>query len=201
MADPIRFSGAAERNQEPILAMLRDILPASGLVLEIASGTGQHAAAFAAALPNLRWQPSDPDEGARASIAARAAQAGLENLLEPLALNVEKHTWPIESAEAVYCANMIHISPWSAALALLDGAERILAAGAPLILYGPYLRHGVPTSPGNLAFDADLKRRNPAWGIRNLEAVTKVAAIAGFVEQSVHPMPANNLLVVYRRAG
>ncbi len=199
MADSILFSSAAERNQVPILAMLEQVLPNSGVVLEVASGTGQHAAAFAAALPNLRWQPSDPDEGARGSIQARAAQAGLNNLLEPLALDVERHPWPIEKADAVYCANMIHIAPWSASLALLEGAERILGPGAPLILYGPFLRHGVSTAPGNVAFDADLKRRNPAWGIRNLEAVSKVAAIAGFVEQAVFAMPANNLLVVYRR--
>ena len=199
MADPIRFSGAAERNREPILAMLRQILPSNGVVLEIASGTGQHATAFAAALPNVRWQPSDPDDGARASIQARATQAGLTNLLEPLALDVERHPWPITTAEAVYCDNMIHNAPWSASLALLEGAERILGPGAPLILYGPFLRHGVSTAPGNVAFDADLKRRNPAWGIRNLEAVSKVAAIAGFVEQAVFAMPANNLLVVYRR--
>ncbi len=198
MSGPVFFSPSAERNQLPILEAMAPMLPASGVVLEIASGSGQHVMFFASRLPHLQWQPSDPSEQALASIAARLDETPLANVAAPLALDVEK-PWPVTTADAVFCANMIHIAPWRAGFALLEGAAGILGAGAPLILYGPYLQAGIRTAPGNLAFDADLRRRNPDWGIRKLEAVQQAAESVGFESGPVVPMPANNLLVVFRR--
>ena len=171
---------AAERNREPILAVLRRVLPASGVVLEIASGTGQHVTHFAAALPELVWQPSDPAADARASIAAWTAHAGLTNVRAPLELDVERTPWGLDSAQAVLCINMIHISPWTATQALFDGASRLLDSGGVLYLYGPYRRHGAHTSPSNEAFDQQLRSRNPAWGVRNMEAVVALGEAQGF---------------------
>ena len=198
------FSPSAERNREPILAALAPLLPATGLVLEIASGTGQHVMHFAAALPSLVWQPSDPSEQALVSINARlieSARSGepVANVLAPLQLDVEQTQWPIEQADVVYCANMIHIAPWSAGFALLEGTSRVLSKNGLLALYGPFLRHDVPTAPGNLAFDRDLRSRNPAWGIRQLQAVQQAADELGLKSMSVTEMPANNLLVEFRR--
>jgi hypothetical protein len=190
---------AVARNRDPILAVLRDILPAAGTVLEIASGTGEHAVHFAAALPHLAWQPSDPDAQARRSIAAHAAQAGLANLLAPLELDASAPIWPIARADAVVSINMIHISPWRATQGLMAGAARLLAAGALLYLYGPYRQHGLHTAPSNAAFDASLRARDPEWGVRDLEAVVALAAEQGFALQRTVPMPANNLSVVFRR--
>lgn len=186
---------AAARNREPILAVLRRVLPEQGLVLEVASGTGQHAAHFAVALPGVVWQPSDPDPAHRASTAAWTE--GMPNVRPPLDLDTGRWPWPVDRADAVVCSNMIHIAPWAACLGLLGGAAECLPAGAPLVLYGPYRRGGAHTAPSNAAFDADLRARNPDWGVRDLEAVA--AAAAGFVLEEVVEMPANNLTVVFRR--
>lgn len=196
--DPRRVAPAAARNRDPILAVLRRVLPPSGLVLEVASGTGEHAAHFAAALPALRFQPSDPDPASRASIDAWCA--GLPNVRPALALDAAAAKWPLDHADAVLCINMVHISPWAATLGLLRGAARLLPPGGPLVLYGPYRRAGVPTAPSNDAFDADLRARNPAWGLRQLEEVAAEAAAAGFGLPEIVEMPANNLTVIFRRA-
>jgi cyclopropane fatty-acyl-phospholipid synthase-like methyltransferase len=190
---------AVARNREPILAALRDVLPATGTVLEIASGTGEHAVHFAAALPHLTWQPTDPDAQARASIAAHAAQAGLANLLPALALDASAPIWPVTRADAIVSINMIHIAPWRAAQGLMTGAARVLPAGAPLYLYGPFRARGQHTAPSNAAFDEGLKARDPEWGVRDLDEVTVLAREHGFSLQRTVAMPANNLSVVFRR--
>ncbi|WP_207481131.1 DUF938 domain-containing protein [Arenibaculum pallidiluteum] len=195
--DARRHAPATERNRDPILSVLRQVLPASGLVLEVASGTGQHAAFLAAALPGLVWQPSDRDPELRASIAAWSA--GLPNLLAPLEIDATRRPWPVARADAVFCANMIHIAPWDAALGLVAGAAELLPGGAPLVLYGPFRRGGAHTAPSNAAFDEDLRARDPAWGVRDLERVAEAAAAVGFTAPEIHPMPANNLTVVFRR--
>lgn len=189
---------APERNKAPILEVLARVLPPAGLVLEIASGTGQHVVHFASALPALRWQPSDPEHPHLRSIAARAA--GAPNIAPALQLDVCHRPWPVGRVDAIVCINMIHIAPWAATLALLQEAGRLLDQGCPLYLYGPYLRNGRHTAPSNAAFDADLKRRNAAWGVRDLEDVAGEALRCGFVMDEVIPMPANNLSVVFRRA-
>ena len=194
-------SPAADRNAEPILRVLRDVLPPSGLVLEIASGTGQHAVRFAEAFPNMTFQPSDRDPDNVAVIAERIHRASMANVREPVVLDAANPPWPIERAEALACINMVHISPWDATLGLLDGAAAILPSDAPLVLYGPYHREGGETAPSNLAFDADLQRRDPAWGLRDLGTVTAEARVRGFVEPDVRELPANNLAVVFRREG
>jgi len=195
-----RSSPSTARNREPILAVLAPRLPASGLVLEIAAGAGEHAAYCAAALPGLSWQPTDPDPRALASIAAWRDHAALLNLLPPLRLDADDpDSWPVERADAVVNINMIHISPWAATEGLMRGAAAILPPGAPLYLYGPYRRAGVPTAPSNEDFDRSLRDRNPEWGLRELEAVAALAASAGFTPPAVTEMPANNLSVVFRR--
>jgi SAM-dependent methyltransferase len=191
---------AAERNKEPILAVLRRVLPESGLVLEIASGTGQHVVHFAGALPRLTWQPSDPDPQMRASIAAWVADAALPNLQPPLDLDVLADEWPIERADAVVCLNMIHIAPWAATLHLMAGASRLLPARGVLVLYGPFRRFSRHTAPSNEMFDAQLRRTDLDWGVRDLEVVASVAEQNGFALDEVVEMPANNLSVVFRRA-
>ena len=188
------------RNREPIRDVLAGVLPASGLVLEIASGTGEHAVFLAAAFPRVRWQPTDADPVAQASIAAWCAEAGLPNLLPPLALDVTG-PWPVANADVVVCINMVHISPWTATLALLTGAARVLPSGAPLVLYGPYHVDGTPTAPSNAAFDESLRARNPEWGVRHLEDVERAANAAGFALAETIPMPANNFTLVFRRSG
>jgi SAM-dependent methyltransferase len=190
---------SAERNREPILAVLKRVLPATGTVLEIASGTGQHAIHFAAALPHLVWQPSDVDDEARASIAAWTAHSGLANVRPPLALDVRDASWGIEAAAAIVCINMIHISPWASAQALIGGAGRLLGPGGVLFLYGPYRRGGAHTAPTNAAFDEQLQRRNPAWGVRDMEAVVALADAAGFDADEPVEMPANNFSLVFRK--
>jgi SAM-dependent methyltransferase len=190
---------AAARNAAPILDVLRSALPARGTVLEIASGTGQHAAHFAAALPGIDWQPSDADPRARASIAAWRAHTGLANLREPLDLDVRREPWPVGAVDAIVCINMIHIAPWEAAVALMKGAGARIAAGGAIVLYGPYRRGGAHTAPSNEAFDADLRARDPSWGVRDLEAVEALAQAEGFVCEAVVPMPANNFSVVFRK--
>jgi SAM-dependent methyltransferase len=195
-------SPSAERNREPILAVLREVLPATGRVLEIASGTGQHAICFAGALRGLDWQPSDLDADARASIAAWIAHEGLANVRAPLALDVHQADWGLQSREkldAVVCINMIHISPWSATEALFAGASRHLAVGGVLVLYGPYKRGGAQTSPSNAAFDQQLRSRDPAWGVRDMEAVVALGASVGLVCEAPIAMPANNFSLVFRK--
>ncbi len=194
-----RVAPATARNRDPILAVLRDALPATGLVLEVASGSGEHVIHFASALPGLTFQPSDPDPGARASIDAWVAEAGLGTIRPAVTLDAAGTDWPIAAADAVLCINMVHIAPWAATEGLMRGAAAILSPGAPLILYGPYRRDGAHTAPSNAAFDADLRARNPAWGVRDLEAVADLAAAQGFGAPLVVPMPANNLTLVFRR--
>jgi SAM-dependent methyltransferase len=193
-----RRAPATERNRDAIAAVLRGVLPPHGLVLEVASGTGEHAAYFARLFPALTWQPSDPDPDALNSIAAWAADADLPNLREPVQLDASG-TWPFTQADAVLCINMAHISPWAATLGLLDGAARLLPSGAPLCLYGPYRREGIPTAPSNEAFDRSLRERNPEWGVRNLEDVAAEAERRSLRLDRVVEMPANNLSVVFRR--
>jgi hypothetical protein len=197
--DDARHAPATARNRDPILAVLRDVLPARGTVLEIASGTGEHAAYFAAAFPHLRWQPSDPDAEARQSIAAHAARTGLPNLLPPLILDASARLWPVTAADALVSINMIHIAPWHAAEGLMAGAERLLPAGAPLYLYGPFRERGRHTAPSNAAFDDNLKARNPEWGVRDLDAVAALAKGHGLALANRVAMPANNLSVIFRR--
>jgi SAM-dependent methyltransferase len=194
-----RNAPAALRNRDAILAVLARVLPASGVVLEIASGTGQHAVHCAAALPGIVWQPSDPDAGARASIEAWRAHEALPNLKTPLAVDVCANDWGIESAAAIVCINMIHIAPWEAGQALFEGAGRLLTTGGVLYLYGPYRRNGAHTAPSNEAFDAQLRASDPRWGVRNMEAVEALGKAAGFVLEEVVPMPANNFSLVFRK--
>ncbi|WP_179400745.1 DUF938 domain-containing protein [Burkholderia guangdongensis] len=200
-ADPSqRLSApAAERNRGPILDVLRRVLPARGAVLEIASGTGQHVVHFAQALPALDWQPSDPDTHARRSIAAWIAHTGLPNVREPLAFDVRDASWPLAAVDAIVCINMIHIAPWAAADALFAGASRALRPGGVLVLYGPYRRGGRHTAPSNEAFDAQLRSRDPSWGVRDLETVVALGLDRGLDCVEVVEMPANNLTVVFRR--
>lgn len=197
--DARRQAPAAARNRDPILAVLREALPPSGLVLELASGTGEHAVYFARALSGVVWQPTDPDAGARASIAAWREAEALPNLLPPLALDAAAPEWPVAAADAIVCINMIHISPWESTEGLMAGAGRLLAPGRPLVLYGPYRRAGHPIAPGNQAFDEDLKRRDPRWGLRLLEDVSACALEQGLVLERFEEMPANNLTVIFRK--
>jgi hypothetical protein len=190
-----RHSAAAERNKGPILEILERVLPQRGLVLEIASGTGQHVAHFAAALPHLEWQPSDADVASLESIHAHAA--GLPNVRAPLVLDVHQRPWPLERAEAIVCINMVHISPWQSTLDLVTGAASL--SPAVLFLYGPYKRGGAHTAPSNEAFDADLRSRDPRWGLRDMEAVAAIAASSGFLLDEVVAMPANNFSLVFKR--
>jgi hypothetical protein len=192
-------SPSAERNKGPILEILARVLPKRGVVLEIASGTGQHAVHFASALPDLRWQPSDADAEFRRSIALRVAEEGLANVNVPIDLDVTRLPWPLEAAEAIVCINMIHVAPWSATQALFEGAGALLAPGQVLFLYGPYRRFGSHTAPSNEKFDSDLRAQNPAWGLRDMEAVSEVAAPAGFEPPEIVEMPANNFSLIFRR--
>lgn len=169
------------------------------MVLEVASGSGEHAIHFARIFRHLDWQPSDPDPAALTSIEAWRADSGLANLRGPVIFDATAATWPVTSAEAVLNINMVHISPWAAALGLLDGAARALAVGGPLILYGPWTLDGFPTAPSNRAFDADLKRRNPAWGLRKVEDFARQAEKRGFVLENQREMPANNRMLLFNR--
>jgi Protein of unknown function (DUF938) len=189
-----RQAPAAARNVGPIGDVLAEWLPAQGLVLEIASGTGEHALAFARRYPDLDWQPSDPDPEALSSIAAWQAE-GPANLLPPLRLDVCERDWPVTNAAAILCTNMVHISPWESSLGLLDGAHRLLPKDAPLILYGPWLETEIEAAPSNLAFDQSLKARDPRWGLRLVEDFAAEAALRGFVLVARQSMPANNLML------
>ena len=197
--DARRSAPAALRNREPILGVLARVLPATGLVLEVASGSGEHALYFASQLPSLVWQPSDPDAGNRASIAAWRDEAALANLRPPLALDATAPDWPLARADAMVNINMIHIAPWAACLGLMAGAARLLPAGAPLVLYGPFRRGGRHTAASNEAFDAMLRAEDAAWGVRDLDEVARVAAAAGLPLDDIVDMPSNNLCLVFRR--
>jgi hypothetical protein len=195
-----RVAPASARNREPILAVLRDWLPATGLVLEIAAGTGEHALAFAAAFPLLEWQPTDPDPEARASIAAWREEEGTPNLRPPVHLDVLR-SWPVDAADAILAVNLVHISPPEAGMALLDGAARLLPPSGPLILYGPWRVRGEPLAPSNLAFDQALRERDPAYGLRELGAFAAEARTRGLRLAERRPMPANNLMLRFVAAG
>jgi hypothetical protein len=189
-----RQAPAAARNVGPISDVLANWLPSNGLVLEIASGTGEHALAFAQRFANLDWQPSDPDPEALSSIAAWQT-GGPRNLMPPLRLDVCQADWPVVRTDAILCINMVHISPWESSLGLLDGAQRLLPDSAPLILYGPWLEAEIEAAPSNLAFDQSLKARDPRWGLRLVEDFAAEAALRGFVLAARQPMPANNLML------
>lgn len=194
-----RLAPAAGRNHEPILAVLKRVLPVSGTVLEIASGTGQHAVFFAEAMPGIFWMPSDPDAASHASIDAWRQHSGLPNVAPALALDVRSELWPApDMLDAMVCINMIHIAPWAAAEALFSHASQHLARGGTLFLYGPYKQGGEHTAPGNAAFDSQLRVTDPTWGVRNLEDVTDLAAANGFALDEIVPMPTNNLSLVFR---
>lgn len=199
MSDPRIYAPATQRNRDVILDVLREALPASGLVLEIASGSGEHAVHFAQALPRLTFQPTDPTTDALASISAWIAETKMHNVRAPLLLDVTAPSWPVTAADAVLCINMIHISPWTATLGLMRGAASLLRPGAPLYTYGPYKRGGAHTALSNADFDASLRARDPAWGVRDLEEVAAAARGAGFAAPEITPMPANNLSLVFRR--
>jgi SAM-dependent methyltransferase len=198
MDDDRQHAPATERNREPLLAVLREVLPDRGTVLEVASGTGEHAVFFAAAMPGLQWQPSDPSPSALRSVAAWTAAAKAPNVQPPLLLDASSARWPIDQADVVVCINMIHIAPWEAAQGLLRGASRILPPGGPLVLYGPFRQAGRELEPSNAAFDADLRRRDPKWGVRRLEDVAAVGERHGLHLERIVAMPANNLTVVLR---
>lgn len=197
-----RTAPAAARNRAPILEALQPALADGAHVLEVAAGSGEHALWFAAALPDVAWRPSDRDEAAIASIAAWRAAEGTPNLLPPIRLDAaDPATWPAQPLDAIVCINMIHIAPWSAAEGLMRLAGARLKAGGVLFLYGPYLEAGVETAPSNLAFDADLRARDPAWGLRDRAAVEALAAAEGLALERRAAMPANNLSLIFRRAG
>ena len=195
-------SPSAQRNRGPILEVLRRVLPASGCVLEIASGTGEHVVDFARALPNLTWQPSDPDPAALESIRAWIAHEKATNVLAPRALDVTRVRWTssLGRIDAVVCSNMVHIAPWEACLGLFVGCEDLLPPGGPLALYGPFMRGGAHTAPSNAAFDESLRRQDRRWGVRDLDDVVREAESRGFELEEVVEMPANNLTVVFRKA-
>ncbi len=198
--DEAPTSPSVARNRDPILSVLRRVLPQAGLVLEVASGTGEHGLHFAAALPHLTWQPTDRDRQAVESIAARRAGSGLTNLLAPLALDASSPEWPVTRADAVVAINMVHISPWRATQGLMAGAGRLLPlGGGVLYLYGAYKENGTHTAPSNAAFDKNLRRRNREWGVRDLEEVTKLAESHGLELVERIAMPASNLSLVFRR--
>jgi hypothetical protein len=197
--EDIRHAPATLRNRAPILDVLTPLLPDSGPILEVASGSGEHIVHFARHFPGLIWQPSDPSADARRSIAAWTAAEGLDNIRPPLDLDAASDTWPINHADALLCINMIHISPWPATVGLMRGAGRILDQGAPLYLYGPFRRTGHSLEPSNEAFDLDLRRRDPSWGLREVDAVTACAADHGLRFETIVEMPANNLSVIFRK--
>lgn len=195
------FSPAAARNAAPIAAVLKRVLPASGLVLEIASGSGEHAVHMAQALPALEWQPSDMDEAARRSVVAHAYDWGLSNIRAPLAIDATGQPWPVARADAVVAINMIHIAAWDATVGLMAGAGAILPEGGILYLYGPFREGGAHTAPSNAAFDDSLRARNGSWGVRDIEAVVAAGEARGLHLVERVAMPANNLSLIFRRAG
>lgn len=199
MTDHRRSAPHVARNAGPIAEILAGILPERGLVLEVASGTGEHILHFAEEFPKLLWQPSDPEPAALRSIEAWRAESGLFNLLPAVSLDARAAEWPVPRADAILCINMIHISPWSATTGLMRGAGRLLGEGAPLYLYGPYRRADVETAPSNEAFDESLMERDPDWGLRELEEVAAEAGKNGLAVDRIVEMPANNLSVIFRK--
>ena len=198
--DPRRHAPATERNREPILAVLKTLITGPATILEIASGTGQHAAWFAGKLPEVTWIPSDADEEMRASVAAWARREKVRNIaLPPRVIDARARRWNMEAVDGVYCANMIHISPYSACEGLIKGAAACVRPGGFLMLYGPYKVEGEHTAPSNASFDETLRGQNADWGIRDLEAVTALAEAAGFEPEEPVEMPANNLSVIFRK--
>jgi Protein of unknown function (DUF938) len=198
--DARRYAPAASRNREPIFEVLRPYLPSRGLVLEVASGTGEHVTHFAkASAPDLIFQPSEPDPGARASIDAWTAELGLHNIRPAIVLDAASEVWPIACADSVFCINMIHITPWAATVGLMRGSAAVLPLGGMLYVYGPFRRESRHTAPSNEAFDRDLRMRDPAWGVRDIEAVATLAAAHGFAGPLVKEMPANNLSLFFER--
>ena len=195
-----RSAPAALRNREPIAHVLGEWLPKSGLVLEVASGSGEHAVFFAERFPQLEWQPSDIHPDALSSIAGWRAEAGLPNVRVPVKLDASSSDWPIDQVDALLSINMVHISPWKSALGLLDGGRSVLSPGAPLIMYGPWLKVDIPTAASNLDFDADLKRRDPEWGLRRVEDFSTEAERRGLQLEATRLMPANNLMLLLRRS-
>nr|WP_230293910.1 DUF938 domain-containing protein [Croceicoccus sp. Ery5] len=197
--DDRRHAPATQRNREPIGDCLATILPATGLVLEVASGSGEHALFFARRFPALEWQPSDPDADAIRSIAAWRGAEGTANLRAPVMLDASAPDWPVDRADAMLCVNMVHISPWDATIGLFAGAARVLPAGAPLVIYGPFRSADIPTAPSNLEFDRSLKMRDPRWGLRDLADVDALAQASGLMPAARHGMPAHNMLLEFRR--
>ncbi|MDP2368910.1 DUF938 domain-containing protein [Rhodoferax sp.] len=205
MSEP-DFSPSAERNKQPILDVLRQVLPVRGTALEVASGTGQHVAWFARQLPLWTWRPTEVHRGVLYSIEARVALAELDNVLGPMQLDVRSEPWFADAAlvpafDLIFCANMLHIAPWEAGLALLRGSARHLEPGGKLVTYGPYFENDLPPAPTNVAFDQSLREQDPSWGIRLREDVEQAAARVGLRLLARHAMPANNLLLVWGRAG
>src|SRR3984957_270447 len=198
MIDHRQCAPATVRNRDLILDVLRDVLPMTGLILEIASGSGEHVVHFARNLPSLAFQPSDPEPAALLSVPAWVKDGQVTNVRAPIVLDASQLPWPIASADGIICINMVHISPWDATVGLITGAAATLPPGSPLYLYGPYRRKGVATAPSNEAFDRNLRDRNPTWGLRDLGAVAAIAQSVGFSAPAVTEMPANNLSVVFR---
>jgi hypothetical protein len=199
MIDHRKYAPATVRNRDFILDVLRHVLPTTGVILEIASGWGEHVVHFARNLPSLAFQPSDPEPEARMSVEAWVKASQVTNVRAPIVLDASQSPWPIASADGIICINMVHISPWDATVGLITGAAAILPRGSPLYLYGPYERKGFATAPSNQVFDQNLRDRNPKWGLRDLEAVAAIAQSVGFSVPTVTEMPANNLSVVFRR--
>lgn len=197
--DPRRHAPATERNRDAIIAVLRDWLPKSGTVLEVASGSGEHGVAFARAFPTLHWQPSDPDAAALASIAAYRDDAGLANLAPPILVDAARDNWPVADVATILCINMIHIAPWSAAEGLFAAASLVMPPAGRLILYGAFIEDDVPTAPSNLEFDTNLRARDPAWGLRSLAAVDALALRHCLTRTARVAMPANNLMLMWQR--
>jgi len=199
MTDLRQYAPATLRNRDLILGILRDVLPTKGVILEIASGSGEHVVHFARSFPDLVFQPSDREPKSLESVAAWVEATRVANVLAPTVLDVSQSPWPIASADGIICINMVHISPWEATLGLVKGAAAILPSTAPFYLYGPYKREGFATAPTNQAFDRSLRDRNATWGLRDLEAVAAAAQSVGFSVPTITEMPANNLSVVFRR--
>ena len=199
MTDHRQYAPATVRNRDFILDVLREVLPVTGAILEIASGSGEHVVHFARNFPRLVFQPSDPEPDALLSVAAWMKAAEVTNVRAPIVLDASRSSWPIASADGIICINMVHISPWDASVGLIRGAAAILPPGSPLYLYGPYKRKGFATAPSNEAFDRNLRDRNPIWGLRDLEAIAAIAQSAGFSIPDITEMPANNLSIVFRR--
>ncbi|GAB5487972.1 MAG: DUF938 domain-containing protein [Parasphingorhabdus sp.] len=194
-----KHAPATMRNRDAIVSVLSQILPETGTILEIASGTGEHAVYFGQKFPDLTFQPSDPDPECCRSIAAWTAREQVENILPPIQLDALENTWDIKAPVTILCINMIHIAPWEAAIGLFNHAAKMLSVGAALYLYGPYFRDGVEPAEGNLSFERSLKSRNLQWGIRDVADMDTLAEKTGFKREQLIEMPANNISLIYRK--